>query len=500
MNQPVLLSKLLNGCEVTGSGDCELSGITMDSRAVTPGAAFFALQGSREHGLRHLDEALANGAVALVHDGAEPLPELPSQFTAVAVHNLRKQLGKLAAGFYGTAANEPKVLAVTGTNGKTSCAVNIAQVSNRLQKRCAVVGTLGWGVPPDYQDTGLTTPDVFSMHRIVAQLRSDGCSMVAMEASSHALDQGRLDGLPVHTAVFTNLSRDHLDYHNSFEEYGQAKARLFQHPGLRHVVINDDDEYATKLRSAARFSGHILGYSLGSPSSELYATDISLSETGISANVHTPWGHGSLQLPLIGRFNLQNALAVLAAQCLQGFEFAQVLAALGELETVPGRMHLLNTKSWPRIIVDYAHTPDALAQVLQAVRGHCAGKLWLVFGCGGDRDRGKRPQMAQAAARYADHCVVTSDNPRTEDPDQIIADIMDGFSEQQRQEKVLIHADRERAIQQAVGLANDGDWLVIAGKGHETYQLIGTEKKAFDDRRIAQGFLKQRQSRVAGAP
>lgn len=499
MSATIQLSQLLAGTGAELSRDCVVTDISLSSNTLRSGELFVARQGGTQHGAYFAEQAVAAGAVAVLHDGLAALPPLPADIAVVELTNLDDQLGRIAARFFTTDEIVGPLVAVTGTNGKTSCALNYANLSNALGTPCGVIGTLGWGIPPQLEETGLTTPDIVTVHRSLANMHSAGCAAFAVEASSHALDQGRLECVPITTAVFTNLSRDHLDYHGDFDSYAAAKTRLFYWPGLRNVVINADDEYSPKLLRAVRCSGESITYATESSKADIVAESIELTGHGIKADLRSPWGVARIELTQIGRFSLQNALAVIGALCLEGAELDSVVEQLPSLRPVPGRMQVFGPEPGPHLLVDYAHTPDALEKVLQSLSEHCDAQLWLVFGCGGDRDRGKRAEMAAIAEAYAQHIIVTSDNPRSEDPQAIIDDIVCGFSQQAMHNgAVSTQVDRHSAIEQAVCHSADRDWVLIAGKGHEKYQQIGSEKIPFDDVLVAQAALQKRASARSG--
>lgn len=492
----MLFSELLQNTRAVPSIDCEIHELSMDSRIGIAGAAFFALQGSTHHGIRFAHQAIENGAVAIVHDGLATLPnDLPEGISIAKLESSRDHLGTLSARFYGSNSARRKVVAFTGTNGKTSCVLNFSSLASSSGLRCGVIGTLGWGFADQLVSTGLTTPDVFAVHRIAKALTEQGCEAIALEASSHALDQGRLDGIDIGTVVFTNISRDHLDFHNSMDNYAAAKSRLFQRAEIETAVINLDSDFAQRMIQSVTPSARLLSYSMSDAAADVFAENIQFHEHGSRFDLRTPWGTDHFELNQLGHFNIANLLAVVAALCAEGVRFGGLAELVRQLGTVPGRMQLVQVDDaqTPTTIVDYAHTPDALAQVLAAVSQHCSGKLWVVFGCGGDRDRGKRAEMAAAAQSYAAQIVVTSDNPRSEDPEQIIADIVTGFSEQRSKAKhIHFELDRKRAIEWAVAAAACDDCVVIAGKGHEKFQIVGSEKIPFDDVHVATAALQQR--------
>lgn len=514
--ESIKLMELLRGMDVSYSSnsaidtdfkDVEVTELVLDSRLASSGCGFVALQGTESHGLSFAGTACAQGAVAILHDGLLSVPrELTKSALCIEVPSLREQLGALADRIYNTVAGGLHCSAVTGTNGKTSCVQNIAALLNSMGVKAGSIGTLGWGIGGALKETGLTTPDVFSVHKALGSMLDQGATHVALEASSHALVQGRLDGVSIHTAVFTNLSRDHLDFHGSFENYAKAKAMLFERTGLEYAVLNADDPYGKAFRSQAICNEDCLSYSTLDASADVYAENIRRHDQGMSATIRSPWGSGEVKLAQIGLFNLQNMLASIASVSLAlshesvelggtQFSFASLLESVAELATIPGRMQLVDADSGPRVVIDYAHTPDGLLKALQAVKQHCDADVWVVFGCGGDRDKGKRAQMASVAKECAQHIVVTSDNPRTESPEAIIRDIEAGLEAVEQTSQVLsvqTIEDRQQAIEAAVCGASENDWVLVAGKGHENYQHLASGKVPFDDMLVAQAALAQR--------
>lgn len=476
------LSALLTGlAEVPAALDRPVQGLVGDSRQVRPGDVFVALAGASTHGLRHADAVLASGASAIVFEA--PAPDDLALSAAVAAHaiavpGLRAHLGALADRANGSPSACLRVIGVTGTNGKTSTVQLIAQALERLGTPAGTIGTLGTGRVGGLVEGERTTPDVLSVHALLARLRDEGAKAVAMEVSSHALDQGRVDGIRFEVAVFSNLTRDHLDYHGTMAAYGEAKARLFEIPGLQASVLNIDDGFGSALAAdlpAARcwtFSG------TGSPAARLRAEGVALSGDGLRFELVEDGARASIASPLLGRFNVDNLLAAAGALRALGFGFDAVAGVLPTLDPVHGRMTRLGGGNRPLVVIDYAHTPDALHQALLSLRGHVQGALVCVFGCGGERDRGKRPQMAAIAEAHADRVIVTDDNPRSEDGDAILADILAGFREPSRH---VVLRDRRSAIRRAVADARAGDVVLLAGKGHEPYQEAGGRKHAFDD-------------------
>ena len=458
----------------------EITDLTLDSRAVRPGAAFFALRGAREHGLAYARQALDRGAAVVLYEPDFGVGEPPQP--SVAVPNLQARLGELARAFYASA--EPTIVGVTGTNGKTTVAYLVAQVLSQPRSPCAYVGTSGYGVPPAITAHGMTTPDCLTLHRELAEL---GAPRAALEVSSHALKQERVAGLSFHTAVFTNLTRDHLDEHGDLASYGAAKRKLFTAPGLSYAVLNADDAFAATIEERLPPGCTLIRTSLRSSTVELSARLRRSGLEGVELDVAGEYGAARLESKLIGAFNAENLLSALGALLAQGMALPAACAGLAAAKPAPGRMEVLGgPPDWPWVVVDYAHTPDALERVLKTLESAVLGELWCVFGCGGDRDRGKRPMMGAIAADLADRIVLTDDNPRSEDPDRIIDDIRAGMAEHPR---VSVIHDRRTALKTAIERARPGDVVVVAGKGHEAEQLVGAERRVFSDRAVAAEIL-----------
>lgn len=479
------LRALLAGI-VPSAPDVMVNGLSLDNRQIRPGMAFVALRGTRQHGLAYAEAAVQAGAVAILYEPEDGLQQPPLSVEFVPVPLLRGHLGTLADRFNSSPSADLFMVGVTGTDGKTSVSHFVAEALNVGSHGAAVIGTLGIGIPAQLQPATHTTPDALTVHGLLRQLRDDGFQTVAMEVSSHALDQGRVNGIRFDVAVLTNLTRDHLDYHGTVEAYAEAKRKLFHWPDLRTVVLNLDDAFGRRL--AAEVQGNtvqLIGYGVGSvtdyPAGTLVASDAVFDHTGIRASV--VWGQeqGVLQAPVLGRFNLHNLLAALGVLLAKGVAFAEALQRLQQVWVVPGRMERVaaDRDDGKLVVVDYAHTPGALEQVLQAVRAHTRGRLLCVFGCGGDRDRGKRPLMAQKAEFAADVVIVTDDNPRSENPQQIFEDIMQGIT---NKAGVTFEHDRAKAIRLAIQQAQPGDTVLIAGKGHETVQILANGTVPFDDR------------------
>jgi UDP-N-acetylmuramoyl-L-alanyl-D-glutamate--2,6-diaminopimelate ligase len=464
--------------------------LTLDSRGVRAGDAFIALAGRSSHGLEHAEEAVARGAVAILWDPTEgrPLPTLPPSVAAVAVPGLRPELGDVAGRFYGEPSGELDVAGITGTNGKTSCAWLFAQC---FGADGAYLGTLGSGRPPDVAPATHTTPDVVAVHRSLRAMLDRGARWVAMEVSSHALDQHRIDAVRLPVAGFTNLTRDHLDYHGTMAAYGAAKERLFRSRGVEHAVINVSDAFGRELagRLPARVALTAVGRDADRGDWDRYvvATRIDCRTDGLELAVESHLGACRLRSALIGEFNADNLLLVVGLLLAAGLPLERAVERLSRASAPPGRMEaFVIGPGGPTLVVDYAHTPDALSKVLAALRAHTGGRLWCVFGCGGDRDPGKRPLMAAAAEAIADRIVITDDNPRTEDPDRIVAMLRGALS---GRVPAQVERDRAKAIAGAVAEARAGDVVLVAGKGHEDYQIYGTERRHFSDREVAQALI-----------
>jgi UDP-N-acetylmuramoyl-L-alanyl-D-glutamate--2,6-diaminopimelate ligase len=451
--------------------------LTLDSRKVRPGDLFLAVPGSQQDGRVHIADAIVRGAAAVAYE-AEGAPAMTAgSAELVAIKGLAGQLSAIAGRFYGEPSRRMHLVGITGTNGKTSVSQLLAQALDLLGQRCGIVGTLGNGF---YNALALgrhTTPDPIGVQATLADLQKAGARAVAMEVSSHGLHQGRVAALAFDVAVFTNLSRDHLDYHGSMDAYGEAKAALFAWPGLRCRVLNLDDQFGREL-ARAEHDSRLISYSLEDPAAYLYCRDAQFDEQGVRVKLVTPRGEGNVRSALLGRFNLSNLLAVVGALLGMDYPLDEILRVLPQLQGPVGRMQRLGGTRQPLVVVDYAHTPDALEKVLEALRPHVEGRLLCLFGCGGDRDRGKRPLMAAVVERLADGVLVTDDNPRGEAPEQIFSDIRAGFAAPERVQ--FVHG-RGQAIAQLIAAASPADVLVLAGKGHEDYQEINGVRQPFSD-------------------
>lgn len=474
----------LFGADVPGSlAGLAVTDLSSDSRRVAPGGLFLACRGASAHGLDFLGEALARGAAVIAWESIDedqptglalPVPAFP-------VANLRTRLGEIADRFFRQPTADLHVTGITGTNGKTTTSHLIAGGFERLGRRAGLIGTLGVGRFGQLKPGRLTTPDAVEIHRALAGIRAEGGDVVAMEVSSHALDQSRVGGVRFTAAAFTNLTREHLDYHGNMDRYGKAKEALFHWPGLRQAVINTDDEFGARLFETLPANLERVAVSRRAGPTDartLRLARVRTSSAGLDIAYQSPWGDGRLQSPLWGEFNADNLAIALATLLLSGVAHGDAAAALAALDAPPGRMELFRPSGrGPTVVVDYAHTPDALEKALRAVRAHCEGTLTCVFGCGGERDRGKRPVMGAVAERCADHVVVTDDNPRGEDGDRIVADIIGGMHTEAR-----VQRQRGVAIREVVTGAGAKDVVLVAGKGHEDYQIVGAERRPFSDR------------------
>ena len=469
--------------------------LSSDSRRCAPGVAFFAYPGAAADGRAYIADAIARGATGVVWEANGFAWRDEWRVPNAPVRGLKQQAGSLAHEFYGRPSEALWTCGVTGTNGKTSCSQWLAAALSRAGAKCGVLGTLGTGFPGALADAANTTPDALELHRVLAELRRDGAAAVAMEVSSHGLDQGRANAIAFDCALFTNLTHDHLEYHGSMEAYAAAKARLFETEGLACAVLNLDDAFGVMLAQRCGARGlRTIGYSLssaavvpGSVTEFVAAARIAPDYLELTSN----WGKARTDFHQVGRFNVANALGVVGCLLAYGLPFPQAVYALASLPAVPGRMQRVGDA--PLTVIDYAHSPDALDKVLQALR-HVAdargGRLVVVFGAGGDRDRSKRAPMGIAASRLADRIMLTSDNPRSEDPLAIIRDIAAGMSAPYAAE-----ADRARAVESAIGEAADADVVLIAGKGHESWQEVAGRREPFSDAQVARAALDRRAGR-----
>jgi UDP-N-acetylmuramoyl-L-alanyl-D-glutamate--2,6-diaminopimelate ligase len=476
-----------------------ISGLTINSREVKPGYLFVAVKGLQVHGKDFIEQAIEYGAVAVLMDAAEAIEVA---IPVVKLPNIEAHLSALAGRFYLHPSQHISVIGITGTNGKTTCSQLLAQCIAFLDGQCGVMGTLGYGVIQKKHlatnqslrdiliETGMTTTNAITMQKICADLLDKDIKIIAMEVSSHGLSQHRIKDVCIRTAVFTNLSHDHLDHHGSMVAYGQAKLKLFGMSSVTTAVINSDDEFAKNIVNTLKPSVKWVTYGLGSSTfaaPHFSVKFVSYSGYGTCATLITPEGEWPIETSLIGQFNLSNLLAVIATLYVNSYSLDAIIPLLPLLKPVAGRMEIVPNTTDIQVIVDYAHTPDALKNVLTSLALYAKGKLWCVFGCGGDRDREKRPKMAAIAESLADEVILTSDNPRTESLTQIFSDIEAGFS---KPRNVIV--DRAQAIDFAIKNAAAGDIVLIAGKGHENYQLVGKQRIYFCDVKEAQACLSRR--------
>jgi UDP-N-acetylmuramoyl-L-alanyl-D-glutamate--2,6-diaminopimelate ligase len=473
--------------------ECMLTDISMDSRRVAPGALFLSLARQDEQREKHLQQALDKGAFAVLIDQQQTLTEREQLLlddavvSAYPVANLAQKAGFIAARFYQHPSQHMTVIAVTGTNGKTSVSQFIAQALEGMGKPCGIIGTLGAGRLSDLELTGMTTPDPVSMQRLLAGFELESCQYVVLEASSHALEQGRLNSVDINIAVLTNLSRDHLDYHRTMGEYAAAKQRLFEMASVKTTVINTSDDFGRNVINKLEAGTRLLTYA-SAENADICADDINCHRDGMQFELTFNGQTMKVDLPILGRFNVDNILATVGVLEALGMTRDEIQQAITHCHAVAGRMEAHGRGAQPSVVIDYAHTPDALEQALKTLRVHLPeqGQLWCVFGCGGDRDKGKRPLMGQIAETEADKVIVTDDNPRTENHHAIIEDILAGC---RQPENIHVELDRKLAITHAISHAGPMDIVLVAGKGHEAYQEIDHIKYPFRDALIVTDVL-----------
>lgn len=467
-----------------------ITGINQDSRKIKSGNLFIALNGEHVNGVEYINNAIEQGAAAILWDATTDASSnvdvikinwrktSNADVPIIAVTDLKQKTSEFASRFFGYPSHQISVCGITGTNGKTSCGHFIAQAIS-VDEPCGLLGTLGSGIYNNLTETGYTTPDAVTCQQWLNEVQFKRAKFAVMEVSSHALVQGRVNSIHFNSAVFTNLSHEHLDFHGDMKNYLQAKLKLFTLPGLKNAVVNIDAAAGRTIVNQLADTVRCIRYGLDNEyEAEVMASNLKLNDEGLTMQVKTPWGEGELKSPIMGRFNASNLLAVLSVLLLHGIEFNEALKRLSKLNNVPGRMQCLGGNKKPLVIVDYAHTPDALEKVLNSLREHTQNQIWCVFGCGGDRDKAKRPVMGSIAEAKADYVVLTNDNPRNENPESIISDIKAGMH---TNKNIFIENDRYTAIHYAINQAKKGDVVLIAGKGHENYQLIGDKKYPFND-------------------
>lgn len=496
------LKDLLRGIANVDS-DLEISGLASNSKEVTQGDGFIALAGAKQDGLRYAKQAVDQGACVIIYDQA---CERGSWFLeidsvpVIAIEYLSLKLGDIAARFYGDPSRSISVIGITGTNGKTSCSHFLSQVL----ADCGIIGTIGWGELGRLKSTLNTTPDALTLQRMFFELLKEKKQAVAMEVSSHGLKQGRVNAVHFKGVVFTNISRDHLDYHGSMDDYLHTKLSLLNKPNIEFAVVNLDDTYSDRIisvipQSVALWTISSQGKTLKS-ANNIITEYISHKNNGIEMVVRWNEKVQKIFVPLFGDFNVENVLCVLAVMLAMDISLAESATRLAQLKPVAGRMERFGGEE-PLVVVDYAHTPDALNKVLSSLKNYCLnpenGKvraLWVVFGCGGDRDKGKRPQMGRIAEQWADHVVITDDNPRFETNSAIIADILEGCIET---DKIEIIQDRQQAIESVISRAGNEDCILIAGKGHELYQENKGVQTVFSDKQIVVDALTRRNTTIS---
>ncbi len=500
-----LQKNIIQRCNENKNG-VEIKGLSVNSSAQINGQLFIAIPGGNVDGRDYIERAVAAGARAILLE--ENGITGPQQKTLEALNvpwatvtDLTKKLIEIADYFYSYPGDKLKLVGITGTNGKTSICQITAQIIKNLTGCCGQMGTLGNGLVGDLQPSLNTTSDVITTRKIFSEVVEAQAKFMLMEISSHALAQQRIKGLDFAVAVFTNLTQDHLDYHHTLEAYAAEKRKLFTDYNPKFVVLNQDDEFSRKLIEDEAIQAENIIYSIEKNNATKSVENFKLDNTykviasqvetlpfGQSFFLQTPWGNQQITISLLGEFNLSNVLAVIAILGCVGFSFAEIVAEIEKINPVAGRMETFKYKNNPVVVVDYAHTPDALNQALKALKAHFEGKLWCVFGCGGDRDRAKRSLMAAAVQKNADFIIVTDDNPRYEDGEQIVQDILAGLK---NNKNVTIERDRKKAITQAIKLADSKDIILVAGKGHEDYQLVAGKTLSFSDRTLVKTLLKE---------
>lgn len=489
-----LSDSLKNHVEIPAEYDRNINQFQLDSRAVQANDVFVAVKGRTQDGRIFIQDALQKGCSAvLTHaDSHDQSFSQINQIPLIPIVDLEQKIAGIAARFYHYPARHLHVMGVTGTNGKTSCAHYMAQLLESFDIRCGIIGTLGYGFGEALKASSLTTPNAIHLQAILKEMHDQGAKAVAMEVSSHSIDQGRVNDMPFQAGMFTNLSQDHLDYHKTMEQYAAVKYHFLKNFSLKHLIVNSDDAYAFKWLPHLANCKPVYAYSIKRQNipfkniSLIYAKELCCDLNGMRAEVVTPWGEGMLETSLIGSFNMSNLLSVVTALLLYGKPLKTILEHCRALKPIPGRMQKLGKAHQPLVIVDYSHTPDSLDNALKMLRSKLKGRLICVFGCGGDRDQSKRPIMAKVAEECADYIIVTNDNPRFEDPIQIAKQITSGFSSLNR---VLIELDRSKAIENSIQCAKAGDCILIAGKGAEQYQQIGHDHLPFDDMSYAKEYL-----------
>lgn len=479
---------------IFGNENIEIKGITTNSNEVKSEFMFIAIKGQKTDGHNYINSAIKNGASAIVLEKHYPIDS--DSAAIVELKNSRVAAPFIASNFFQNPSRNMKLVGITGTNGKTTISYLLEAIWKEEGLKTGIIGTVANRYSDKVFEANLTTPDPVNLMQMLFDMKNSGVTHTAIEVSSHALDLNRVDSCEFDAAVFTNLTQDHLDYHNSFDNYFKAKKRLFTEvlkkssKKLKFSIINIDDPYGLKLYKET--CGEKISYSLKNKKSDIYAKEYQFSNKGISAKIKTPRGRLILNSKLLGEHNLYNLMAAAGTALQIDSSIESIEKALNSISHIPGRLEVIDNKLKINVLVDYAHTPDALQNVLSSLRPICKGRLITVVGCGGDRDKKKRPLMGKIANDNSDYLIITSDNPRTEDPELIIEDILMGISQTNNPNfKTII--DREKAISYSINIATSGDTVLIAGKGHENYQIVGVNKFHFDDREIAEKYLRKRE-------
>ena len=505
------LLKAIEDKEVIGDRSLEVSRVAYNSKDVVENSLFVAIKGSKADGHSFINEAISKGARAVV---VEQLPEDIKDVTVILTHDTRLALAKIAARFYNDPSSDLVLVGITGTNGKTTTAYLVESIFKEAGLKTGIIGTISYRYGGKSIPASMTTPESLDIQRILTEMAEDGVTHVVMEVSSHALDLKRVESLHFNAGLFTNLTQDHLDYHQTMEHYFKSKAILFNrllpkegNKGGSHAILNGDDSYSKTLSENA--TQNIIRYGVKNKA-DVFPVDTLLTLDGISAEINTPGGNLRIKSPLIGEFNLYNILAAISVGISQNIPLEDIKRGIERLDSVPGRFERIESKEGIGIIIDYAHTGDALKRTLETIRGLSKGRIITVFGCGGDRDRLKRPIMGAISGKYSDLSIITSDNPRTEDPDTIIEEIKEGMKgsgarEYHRtdstgnfsQKGYSTIVERLEAIRFAIDTAKPRDTVLIAGKGHEDYQIVGDKRTPFDDRKEARNAIAQREKALS---
>ena len=467
-----------------------------DSRYVNKGTVFFAVKGLSSDGCDFIESAINSGACAVIYEPPYDLSNIETSIPIIAVDDLKLEIANIVSRHYESSINEMSIIGVTGTNGKTTVSWLIHQGFKKIGYKSGYIGTLGYGLE-NLNLNELTTPSCMKLHKILSEFQNSGVEYVVMEISSHAIDQKRIEGINFNTVIFTNLSRDHIDYHGNMENYGETKAKLFLERQSKIKIININDSFGRSL--IERVDEEVISTSIEPINIDkdkfISVTKYETNGSGFDIDLKSSWGTFKTHVPLLGTFNIENVIQTIALFLSHGFSMSKIQTIIEGMKAPSGRMESVdmdNNHLLPKVLVDFSHTPDALKLSLQSIRDHYDGKIWCVFGCGGDRDRGKRKMMGNIAERYADYVIVTSDNPRNENPEKIISDILEGISS-----KVETIVSREEAINFAIMKANKNEIILIAGKGHESYQKIGEETLEFSDHKISKKSLIRRSRDIA---